>query len=40
MVTRVDKAKPQISIMLQIVERLLGMAHRIEDRSNGGLPWY
>lgn len=39
MVTRVDKTKPQISAMLQIVDRLLGMAHRIEDRSDGGLPW-
>ena len=37
--TRVEKAKPQISTMLQTVDRLLGMAHRIEDRSDGGLPW-
>ena len=37
--TRVDKAKPQISVMLQIVDKLLGVAHRIEDRSDGELPW-
>ena len=38
--TRVEKAKPQISAMLQIVDRLLDVAHHIEDRSDGGLPWY
>ena len=38
--TRVEKAKPQISTMLQIVDRLLDVAHHIEDRSDGGLPWY
>lgn len=37
--TRIDKARSQISAMLQIVDRLLGMAHHIEDRSDGGLPW-
>lgn len=39
MVIRVDKAKPQILTMLQVVDRLLGVAHHIEERSEGWWAW-
>ena len=35
MVTRLDRTKPQISTMLQIVDRLLSVAHHIEERTEG-----
>jgi len=35
MVARADKARSQISVMLQTVDKLLGVAHQMEGHTDG-----